>query len=333
MKLAWPIPVGTCCLFLGFAAIAAACNDDSTDPQDEGLLFEQFAETYRQTQCERVVACGFAPDVDTCKATVQQDYRVAQAIAAVAYGDLTYDPKAAQTCIETLKAENCEGYLLLTQSVVDACDVVFGNRRGEGESCVAAIQCQGSQSVCEGACGEGCCVGVCKGVSAGGQEGDECNDFAPCTSGLRCLPNPVPEMPAICQTLAGPNEACTSENSCIDGYACDQTSGKCFQQAASGATCNPALPNSCGSLNEFCDVDQQKCVALPRAGSACGVNGEQTYCARSTYCNEGMECEQYPGVGEACLFDYACLGNLFCSGDPDFVCLPLPNPPVCVNFQ
>lgn len=317
---------------LATVALLQACGDDTGTNPDEGLAFEQFAETYRQAQCERAVKCGVMPDVETCFGALAQDFAISEAIAATAYGDLTYDPAAAATCIETLTSASCEGFQLLTPDVLEACDQVFGNRRGEGEPCVAAIQCQGIGSICEGACGAGCCEGVCRGVSDAGQMGDICSDLAPCAEGLRCLFADVSQM-FECIPLAGANEPCVAYG-CIQGYSCDTAgSGRCFAQASTGSACNPALADACADLNEYCSADQQRCVPLPRPGEPCGVNPvAMNYCARMAYC-DGTTCQALPGVGEECAGESACLGQLQCSGDPDFLCGSLPSPSICTNFE
>lgn len=322
----------------GLVALAAlttlavpGCGDDTETTEGEGLAFEQFAETYRQAQCERAVTCGYMPDVDTCYGALAQDFAIAQAVSAVAFGDLTYDPKAAETCISTVTGAGCEGFSLFTPAILETCDAVFGNRRGEGQACVAATQCSGLGSVCEGSCGDGCCPGVCRGVEAAGQEGDACSEIAPCGDGLRCLHDSETET-AQCLKLAGANQTC-SPNGCIDGYACDPGNSKCFQQSATGADCNPALGEACSSLNEYCDGEQKKCIPLPRPGEPCGVNPiADYYCARMGVCQDGT-CVARPGVGAECLSESVCLGQLECSGEPDFICGSLPSPSICTNFE
>ncbi|MBK8940163.1 MAG: hypothetical protein IPM79_21720 [Polyangiaceae bacterium] len=317
---------------LAAVALTQACGDDTGVTPEDGLAFEQFAETYRQAQCERAVKCGFMPDVDTCYVALGQDFAIAEAISAAAFGDLTYDPQAAATCIETVTSASCEGFTLLTPQVLEACDTVFGNRRGEGEPCVAAAQCQGIGSICEGACGDGCCPGVCRGVSDAGQMGDICSDLAPCSEGLRCLFADVSQM-FECIPLAGANEPCV-DYGCIPGYACDSSgSGRCFAQASTGSACNPALADACADLNEYCSADQQRCVPLPRPGEPCGVNPVATsFCARMAYCAD-TTCQALPSVGEECAGESACLGQLSCSGDPEFICGSLSSPSICVNFE
>lgn len=317
-----------------FAAVLslgiAGCGDDSTNPDEtEGLALEAFAETYRQAQCERAVACGYMPDVDACKEALPQDRYIVEGIAAVAFGDLTYDANAAQTCVDTLAATGCEGFGLANIEYIEPCNAVFGNRRGQGAACTMSIECEGVASLCYRECEGECCVGECRGVDAAGMEGDECSDLLPCGSNLRCLFDDAAEG-YRCRPLAGPNQACVPF-ACIDGYACGNDN-KCFQQAASGEACNPNLGDVCASLNEYCSASEQICVALPRGGEACGASGASTeHCSRSSICIEGT-CEALPQTGEDCIFEY-CLGGLRCSGDPDFVCQPQANPTVCVSGQ
>jgi hypothetical protein len=317
-------------VLLSLSALTAGCGDDSTKPDEqEGLALEAFAETYRQAQCERAVTCGFMPDVDACKEALAVDRYIVEGIAAVTYGDLTYDANAAQTCVDTLAATGCEGFGLANVEYIEPCNAVFGNRRGEGAACTMSIECEGFASLCYRECEEECCVGECRGVEAAGMGGDECSDLVPCGEGLRCLFDDTADG-YRCRPLAGANQACVPF-ACIDGYACGSDS-KCFQQAASGEPCNPSLGDVCASLNEYCSAADQICVPLPRGGDACGESAlSSEHCSRSSICIEGT-CEDYPLTGEDCIFEY-CAGNLRCSGDPDFVCEPQPNPTVCVIGQ
>lgn len=310
----------------------AACGDSSTEPVAKELPFEQFGDAYRDAQCERAVACRLMPDADTCKATLRADRWAAEAVAAVSFGDLTYDPKAGQSCVDTLAAFTCESFELIPDGVRDVCDPVFGNRRGEGEACKSTAQCEGVSSTCEGACGGGCCEGLCKGAAALGQEGDECGEELPeCGDELRCQFDDV-EMLNLCKPLAGPNEPC-SEGQCIDGYACDATTAKCFKQALTGAQCNPTLASACASRGEFCDVDTAKCIALPVPGEPCATNPTlANSCVAYGIC-DGTNCTSLPNVGEECALDAYCLGSLECGEDPEpITCKPLPGPDVCVSL-
>ncbi len=321
-------------LLVGLAPLVslAACGDSSTEPVAKELPFEQFGDAYRDAQCERAVACRLMPDADTCKATLRADRWAAEAVAAVSFGDLTYDPKAGQSCVDTLAAFTCESFELIPDGVRDVCDPVFGNRRGEGEACKSTAQCEGVSSTCEGACGGGCCEGLCKGAAALGQEGDECGEELPeCGDELRCQFDDV-EMLNLCKPLAGPNEPC-SEGQCIDGYACDATTAKCFKQALTGAQCNPTLASACASRGEFCDVDTAKCIALPVPGDACATNTTLVNtCVAYGFC-DGTTCQTLPTVGDACLGDFYCLGSLECGEDPEpITCKPLPGPDVCVSL-
>jgi len=312
-------------------AFLLGCGDSSTEPVAKELPFEQFGDAYRDAQCTRAVACQLMPDIDTCKVALRSDRIVAEAVAAVSFGDLTYDPKAGQSCVDTLQAFTCESFDLIPAGVREVCDPVFGNRRGQDEPCKMTAQCEGAESTCEGACGGGCCDGVCKGAAALGQEGEECGDELPvCGTDLRCRFDDV-EMLNTCQGLAGANEPCEADG-CIDGYACDGATAKCFKQALTGAQCNPALANACASRGEYCDQESAKCVVLPAAGQACATNmAAANQCAAYAAC-DGTNCVTLPLAGDDCLGDAICLGNLACGEDPNFVCLPLPGPDVCLSL-
>jgi hypothetical protein len=312
-------------------ASLAACGDSSTEPVAKELDFELFGDAYRDAQCARAVSCRLMPDADTCKATLRSDRWVAEAVAAVSFGDLTYDPKAGQSCVDTLATYTCESFELIPDGVREVCDPVFGNRRGQDEACKSTAQCEGVNSTCEGGCGGGCCEGLCKGAAALGQENEECGEELPeCGEDLRCQFDDV-EMLNLCKPLAGPNEPC-SEGQCIDGYACDGGTAKCFKQALTGASCNPLLANACASRGEFCDVDTSKCIALPVPGEACATNTTlANTCAAYAFC-DGTACQTLPTVGEDCLGEFYCIGSLECGEDPNFTCLALPGPDVCLNL-
>src|SRR5262245_48272528 len=145
----FPLIIRTTISIGALGALVTGCGDSTTSTDPEGLPFAQFTETYRATQCTRAANCRFMPAAASCYQSLSQDYYTAQAVAAVAFGDITYDPLAAQTCIETLGAANCAADYnnLLTDEIIATCDAVFGNRRGEGEDCVASAQCAGTNAI------------------------------------------------------------------------------------------------------------------------------------------------------------------------------------------
>ena len=318
----------------GFS-VAGGCSDDSTTTEEQGLPFDQFPEAYREAQCEHATICGFMPDRETCLDAVDPDAVVVQATAAVAWGDLTYDPNAGLSCVEAIRAASCEATSLYPRELRETCDAVFGNRREQDEPCFAAIECRGLDAVCEGACGDGWCPGVCKLAGGDVNDGELCDPFLPCKSESICLFDDV-SMTNICVKRAGANEACVP-GSCIEGFSCDQNTAKCFQQSKAGASCNSALQNVCAHIGEYCDEADGVCKPRPAENQACAVNiasGGAGICANYTFCDGDMECQLLPTAGELCPTG-SCLGDHFCITEnvDDPICAPLNPARACVILK
>src|SRR5689334_13093391 len=77
-----------------------ACGDDDDGGSGGPVPFEDYLEVLEQTQCERAVECGLAPDLETCFDTrfPERDGDLASALAAVEAGTATYDGVAAAAC-------------------------------------------------------------------------------------------------------------------------------------------------------------------------------------------------------------------------------------------
>ncbi len=318
-------------LFCAFALACAACGDDTTPPEEQGLPFDQFPEAYREAQCEHATICGFMPDRETCLDALSPDAVVVQATAAVAWGDLTYDPNAGLSCVEAIRTASCEATSLYPRELRQNCDAVFGNRRGQDEPCFASIECQGLDAVCEGACGDGCCQGACKLAGGFVAEGGLCDGFNPCNPESVCLFDEM-SMTNICVKRSKANEACVPD-SCIDGHFCDPSTAKCFQQAKTGAQCNPALLGACGNIGEYCDEAEGKCKPKPGEGEACAANpAAMGICANYTLC-DGTTCRRLPVSGEECP-QGLCLGDFGCNTDAEpFVCNPIAPSRACVILK
>lgn len=314
------------------ATLAAGCSDDSSTQEETGLPFDQFPEAYREAQCEHATVCGFMPDRDTCLAAVDPDAVVVQATAAVAWGDLTYDPNAGLTCVEAIRTASCEATSLYPRELRETCDAVFGNRREQDEPCFAAIECRGLDAVCEGACGDGCCPGTCKLAGGDVDDGAPCDPFNPCKAESICLFDEM-TMTDICVKRSGANESCVP-GSCIEGYSCDQNTSKCFQQAKAGAQCNPAIGNACAHIGEYCDEADGLCKPKPTEGQPCATNPAASgICANYTFC-DGTECQLLPTAGEECP-QGACLGDHFCITEnvEEPICAPLDPARACVILK
>jgi hypothetical protein len=321
-RLSWLSPVARGSLVLGgllsVAALGGACGDDTSETTTEGLAFDLFPEAYRQAQCEHAVECGFMPDLQQCLQNLLPDAVVVQATAAVAWSDLTYDPLAGQGCVDAIRTASCEATSLYPRELRETCDAVFGNRRGEGDPCFAAIECQGLDAVCEGACGDGCCEGVCKLAGGFVADGEPCDNFNPCQPTSICLFDEM-AMAEVCVKRSGPNESCV-EGGCVEGYSCDLGTAKCFQQSATGGDCNANLANPCGHIGEYCNAETSKCQPKPGPGEPCAVNPiSNIICANYAIC-VGDTCELLPSPGEECPTG-SCLGDTSCNTEID--------PPVC----
>lgn len=312
---------------IGFMLAFCACDETSTEPEPKTLEFDRFAAAYRDAQCARAIGCQLVPDAARCEAAVRPDPLIAEFVAAVSFGDLTYDPAAGRSCVDALASATCDTWALIPRSVREVCDTAFGGRRGQNEPCVATAQCAQVDSVCTGACGAGCCAGVCKGAEAQGEEGDECNDAVVCGANLRCVLDET-TMVSTCQALAGANEACV-ENGCIEGYACDLGTAKCFKQATTGAKCSPTLAFACGNHADFCHPESETCVARPGDGEPCA---EPAFlCAPYATCHPDLVCRTQPVAGEECFTGF-CLANLQCDGGMPAICQALPPTDVCTSF-
>ncbi len=303
----------------------AACEEETEALP--GIPLEQFAQELQGVQCERLVRCNLSPDLDACRASIPTEPGIAQAVTSVTAGDLVYDPSAARTCVETVRAGACEGGYTLTRTLRETCDAVFKQRKGEGEPCFNASECEGLDATCEGTSNNNCAQGTCKLAGGSGSLGTACGDMMPCAPDLVCQANMM-GMP-VCSSKSAAGEDCASPYDCIDGHGCDPSTNTCFKQATSGAQCNPDLAApGCASVGEYCDAMQRKCLPLPGTGEACITNAYLTNaCAPWALCTgEGSTCVRMPAANEPCNQGY-CIGLLDCS-DAD-VCQPLAASPTC----
>lgn len=327
------VSLGLLLASLGFLGVA--CGDDET-AAPQGVPIEEYTSAYKGAVCEYLVRCHFFPDQATCDANTVNDRGVVQAVAAVSAGVLTYDADAARSCIDAIGAEDCYSNVVLPRDLRQKCDGVFGGRKGEGEPCFQAIECEGVDALCEGSCTDSCCQGTCVLAAAAVPVGDACDQATTCEDGSYCQLDDMGV--GVCAEKVGPGEVCDSENACVEGYACDPSSAKCFKQALSGAQCNPDLAaDGCAALSEYCHPEDRKCVAQPGPGEPCAVNALYVdgVCAPYAQCRDGV-CELRPTKDQPCTggyciqpAEYGLPAALFC-GDMD-TCVSVTPPPVCVQ--
>lgn len=162
-----------------------------------------------------------------------------------------------------------------------------------GGACVASTICDGSAS-----CGYGtecAMVGVCEETRP---TGHPCTDDTNCDPGLTCT-----TAIETCEEAPAAGAPC-ARGRCAIGAFCE--SGTCVAKRTIGATCDPALDESCVD-GAFCSRGGV-CEADLADGETCMRTVE---CSSASHCNGGT-CVPRPGAGEPC-FD-ACLGDLGCIG-------------------
>lgn len=153
------------------------------------------------------------------------------------------------------------------------------------------------------ALGGACFAAIEPAVESGGkcETDSHCRDINQRCIGAGC--------DRTCQTAGGDGQPCrptgAGTGSCNPGLICD-TTGKCSRGGGTGADCSVTLP--CDPDN-FCDMNTDKCVALPGAGAMCR--------AGTPACNEGSTCVLNTctaklGTGQACISSLQCAPGLAC---------------------
>ncbi|AKT42001.1 EB domain-containing protein [Chondromyces crocatus] len=321
----------TITLALGIAL--PSCGGDDPAPAGPGPIpLEAFAEEYTAAACTLAVRCGAMPDQDTCLSLDRASYELLQLMTTAVFGDVTYSPDAARSCINALRAQSCDVLLSAQRNLETTCKGVFQGAAQEGDSCLVAGECAGDSICNRGACegtGDPCCLGQCapavKPVPMGGVCGENrCEDPAYCDLSNADPEAEIPE--GVCRERQDNGQACTASNACKDGQRCDLSTnpGKCYILSKEGGQCNATLDVACLAVDNWCDPAEGKCVKLPGPGQPCTPNNR---CLGHAYCNEGT-CRMRPVESEACGGDGPqCLGALRCEGE---ICTAPPTSRVCV---
>jgi hypothetical protein len=199
-------------------------------------------------------------------------------------------------------------------------------------ACAASLYCDSVTGTClerpglDAACGNGlnCAEGL--GCDPSGAQDPKClalpgagqpcalGAAGPllCAQGLGCTDG-------LCGALPGEGAACTSDNRCAEGLACDFTAkgSICVKPKALGEPCqnDQVCPEAahCGPSGA-CEADQPD-------GTPCSAGNECSgFCGGDD--SGGLSCRPAPNVGDACGFDEDCPDSL--------ACLPAPNRSKCV---
>lgn len=182
---------------------------------------------------------------------------------------------------------------------------------GQGDSCARGTLCQSGLacSLDNGNCGP--IPGLGQPCALG-----ELGPFI-CEAGLGCLEG-------LCAALPGQGMACTTDNHCATGLACDFTPAGsfCVTPKVEGGACQADLVCADG----FHCGREGTCTADLPAGAPCEVGNECAgICGRDP--SGGLSCQPRPLEDGACLFDDDCPSGLVCTTTSP-VCVP----PICFDL-
>jgi hypothetical protein len=314
-RVAWRVAF----LLLG-PVFASACSEEA--PAGPGPIpLDSLREELAAATCEQYVRCGIMPDKATCDATQGDLQATLQLLTDAVLGRVTYDPAAARTCVEAIRAYACDGRASALQGLATACEGMFVGTVKEGEACLLSDECAGKGycdvSMCMGGT---CCLGKCTAPPALVAVGGDCTTN-PCVETAYC---DQAAMPFTCKARKDNGEACDSVDGCKDGQRCDVGGNPqtCYLLQARGGQCNPALQQgACFRYDDYCEPMERKCKQLPGDGMPC-VDGDR--CLDYAVCVAGT-CKRRPIEGEACTAD-ECLGTLYCQ---DLFCKSSASTEVC----
>ena len=268
-----------------FALLFVACS-----PPDLGTAqAEPACRAYASAFCAQTQSCSSEifdirwPDITTCTT-----YITIQCI------NTSIAPSSGQTaatlgaCTTALPTWDC-GSFLDTSNPPPACSPPAG-KLPNGAPCAKSAQCQSSF------CGVAP-TATCGTCAPSPPPGSTC--AASCGAGMYCNDQDQ------CVIHPLPNEACSIDQTCQNGYSC--ISSVCVQaQTTAGSPCGLASPNGCSDLVGLdCNYQTQSCAPaiLVAAGQPCGnvLFGQQsTHCGGGATCANDGTCTVAVGLGQPC---------------------------------
>jgi len=300
----------------------AACGDDAPAPPGP-IPLDSIRDELSKATCEQYVRCGNTPDAATCTATQGDLGDTLQLLTDAVLGRVTYDPAAARTCVEAIRAYTCGTTVAANSAVSSACAGMFVGTVPEAGPCLLSEECAGD-SYCDltmamggGACNLGVCAKKPSLVSLGG----DCT-MNPCVVTAYCDQS---AMPFTCKERKANGEACDAVDGCNDGLRCDVGGNPqtCYGLRNRGDICNPALKQgACLRFDDYCEETERKCKQLPGDGMPCAPNDQ---CLKYAFCDNGT-CKKRAVEGEACVDKKDCLGTLSCQ---DMLCKKSVSDEVC----
>jgi hypothetical protein len=342
MRLFMPVLLTLCVLVAGCPTSGGGGNGTKSLPIDK--LAQEAAETYCTTrlQCDPMQADKMDSDacIDFFMVMYENDL-VADLIAYVDEGKITYDGEKAAECIAAMKTNSC------SDEEPAACDEVWQGNAAPGGECTRDEEC--AAGYCDESLG---CPGVCTAYK---QAGEACGFDDICTSGYDCIDDLCKAEPEIVD--GAPCEAydnCAGMAVCVadkegvetgtcqsrlslfrlgEGADCDFTQ---YQDIYSGfvkhdvALCKPELSCVIESVDLANGTSVSTCKKALASGAECGY-GAPDPCPSDEYCTADPTadklsgaCTKLPIEGEPCLdlqtVQAKCGPNLQC--EDNNICTP-----------
>jgi hypothetical protein len=293
-----------------------------------GVGLDDFETKLVDAVCKNAVECKDAPDLASCKASLQIKNKTLETLIAKSKsGVIKYDSDQASVCIDSIATAGCtfEGFHVAESP----CNTVFTGTIATAGACVTDLECAGdaycnqTDTNCDPS--TACCAGTCMAIPAEAQIGGDCTtarcvDTAFCDSSTnRCS-----------ALVATAGAACTEIDACANPMICDvfAASPTCVTPAATGATCDPMTLLGCGDFRDYCDAISLKCTARLLPGGACGGTNDAS-CVGYADCTN-MVCVALSTAGGTCTADGDCLGDLEC---PTASCVLPPAQTACPRLE
>lgn len=278
-------------------------------------------------------------------------------LRSVEAGRIEYDGEAAAACLGYVDARGCFAPGTYAPSEEEqagraACGQIFRGTMTRNGPCMIAAECAEENGLCGTISGaEECAPGGCRAYAA---LGGRCSQDGACGPGNYCGSDPNSGQ-QVCRQLVALGDSCSNGESCVAGAQCDYDDYTCRPRLGEGEACvswnetcaaglyckvddfasngacaafsdrgGPCSPQSyisgCARLDDYCDLDTARCVALAEAS---GVSCWERPCAYWEYCDyQDERCKPRASAGEACGEDFTgdtykyvtCVPALQCSG-------------------